>query len=133
MKVVCRANTGEALCSRTRTLEKLIGSDFSLEIGRVCTVYGMHDWKGILEYLVIGTAGGYPLWYPAELFSVVDHSLPSEWHFRYVGNEDGILALWGYEELVMSTEHHDRLVELEPDALDVFVKRMPIAESKHQA
>lgn len=132
MKVLCRANTGDALSPKTLSIQYNVRTQFSIDVGRVCTVYGMLVWRGILQYLLIGFEGGNPSWYPAELFSVVDNTLSIGWHFSYPGNADGIMALWGYNELVTSNKHYEGLIDLEPHAIDTFVKRMPIAEQTPQ-
>lgn len=129
VKVVCRANTGAALTVRFLNIGNSVHSQFGgIEIGRVSTVYGIVSWKGALHYLVIGSPGGYPLWYPADLFSVIDHALPRQWYFRPVGQEQGIDALWGYRELVLSDDHYRDLIELESHAIDIFVRNMAMAE-----
>jgi hypothetical protein len=69
-----------------------------------------------------------PDWFPMELFTVEDPSLPSEWEFATSWQFDRFKlpqppvppARWGYRELVRSDEHFVGLLERDPAALAVF-------------
>lgn len=125
MQVVCKANSGASLSSRV--LAARVAStetEYSIKIGRVCTVHGISVAHGVVHYLVIPSDGAFPVWYPAELFDVTDYSLPGDWYFDYYGTEHGIDAMWGYRELVLDPDHHDDLIgNRGPKAVGVFAER----------
>jgi hypothetical protein len=80
----------------------------------------------MILYLLLGDSGGelgYPNWYPAELFDVIDRKLPSNWHYAFLGIPSYLNAIWGYDELVNVEGHFDKISEREESALMVFVKR----------
>ncbi len=103
----------------------LINEDVS--IGEIYTVYGISLWKNVLHYLLVSESSGlknWPDWYPAELFEVIDKSLP-EMYFSYLENDSrGLNALWGYKEMVMNHEHYIDLIERDEAGLSIFYLRM---------
>jgi hypothetical protein len=140
MKVVCHANAAAALGDRAYMTGTLITATWQeLDVGKTYSVHGIASWDGIvswngkanrkqaLHYLVeIGF--GFPVWCPAELFEISDPALPGAWYFNYLGNEPGVLAVWGYKELALDTRHYDGLIEREPEAMELFLQRRNIAE-----
>jgi len=124
MRVICIANRGSALSAKHFDKSgNTPSTEFDLDVGHEYVVYGMVVSKGLLSYLVIGTAM-FAQWYPAELFKVTQSNLPDNWHFEYLREEEGFLvdAIWGYEEL-LRPDHFDALSEMESSAINVFVKR----------
>lgn len=131
MRVVCVGTLGSDLpavaLGRTANFPT---SQFGVVIGSEYTVYAMRlIGSGVLEYLVDPDGDNRTHWSPADLFTVSDPSVPDWWLFRYEGNYEGILALWGYPEMVLSDTHHDDLIEREPDACAVFSRRRAEADS----
>jgi len=114
VKVRCIANTGKDLIIKTP--EK-----FPINIGEEYAVYSMLMCRGHLNYLLSNIAH----WYPAELFEILDNSLPPTWFFEFSIDEDESFqtAIWGYKEMIFNSEHHDALFEREPEALEVFQER----------
>jgi hypothetical protein len=100
-----------------------------LEVGKIYTVYGISIWMHGLNYLLdiplAGTGKTYPKWLNVEYFDIVDSSLPNNMHFRYFGESDkrGVVALWGYKELIYEYDHYERLIEREESAIAIFAKR----------
>ena len=107
-----------------KTQEALITRDFELPLNRIFTVYGISIWKDVLHYLVVEEDGN-PFWFPAELFVVEDTSLPKEMHYKYFGLQDkrGVIAFWGYKEMVLDDQHYVDLIEGESKAIEIFLKR----------
>ena len=124
MRVVCTANHGSALSAKH--FEKSGNtpfSEFDLKIGEEYVVYGIIVSKGLLSYLVIGTAR-FAQWYPADLFKVSQSKLPDNWHFVHFREDQGFLveAIWGYEELT-KPDHFDALSDMQPSAINIFIER----------
>lgn len=99
--------------------------DFQLPTLKIFTVYGISIWEGVLHYLIVNENDPRPDWYPADLFSIEETILPGEMHHKYFGNQDkrGVHALWGYKELVIDYHHYADLIERDPNALEIFLKR----------
>lgn len=125
MKVICRANKGNALSKKALSLGNSVASEFELEIGISYIVYGICIFEDVLHYLIIGKDENFPSWYPAELFHVSDNILPIEFYFNFFGydSEIGVSAIWGYKELVFDKQHYINLIERESEAITVFLKR----------
>jgi hypothetical protein len=123
MKVKCIANTGKDLLEKTLTLGYSTETMFDLCLEQIYTVYGICIWRESLHYMLKGEEHSFPSWYPAELFTVTDHLMPSEWYFEYCGSACDITTVWGYKELVLDGNHFDDLMERNNEALGVFLKR----------
>lgn len=103
-------------------------TEFNLTIGKQYTVYAMMIWKNVINYLVVSDDSLSPSWLPAHLFETTEPTLPKNWYFKYFRKHEnptiaGLSAIWGYEELITDEDHYRALTELEPDALEVFMKR----------
>lgn len=88
-------------------------------------VYGISIWNNALHYLLIEQEGDLPSWYPAEIFSCCESLLPINWHHKFYGygNDTGIIAVWGYKELVESQQHYIGLLERESCDIEIFLQR----------
>lgn len=123
MKIKCIANTGEKLLLSTlNNSGDSCQTKYSIKVGETYTVYGQNITNGILKYLIIGTYEKLPTWYPAELFELVDPALPIEWYYQYDVHSI-VSAIWGYKELALNDTHYDALLEREPEAINIFLKR----------
>ncbi|UTR15006.1 phosphoribosylaminoimidazole synthetase [Salipaludibacillus sp. LMS25] len=125
MKVRCLSNNGRGLTKKALSIGNSIETQYSLENDKIYTVYGINVWDEVMHYLVLGKDENFPSWYPAELFEVVENVLPYEWYFNYYGEDSvtGVLAIWGYKELVLDTNHYIELIEREKNELNIFLKR----------
>jgi hypothetical protein len=123
MKVKCIANRGSDLPKKLLDEGYLATSEFDLIINQTYMVYGVMSWKGVINYLTLDKYESLPVWFPAELFTVMDETLPFEWYFDYFGFEQDISFLCGYKELVQERKHFEGLIERESDAIGVFIKR----------
>jgi hypothetical protein len=101
--------------------------DDILQIGEIYTVYAQSIWTGVINYLIDSPINGKanPEWVRAELFEIVDASVPNNTFFQYYGLDDkrGVQALWGYKELIFDDSHYNKLIEVDNDAITVFLKR----------
>lgn len=122
MRAICRANTGNALNAPALAIGNTNHSEFDIEVGHDYVIFGIVDFRHAIHFLVIGESG-VPTWGPVELFTLTVSQLPQKWYFRYVGDEQGIIAIWGYDELVNEPSHYEALIEGDELAIDVFIKR----------
>ena len=129
MRVVCQSRKRSELAiddCKARATE----TAYELNIGMTYKVYGQCLAGNCLLYLIdaIDREGlSHPTWYPAGLFAAVDGAMPSSWEFSYSREKEaspwGVVAVWGYPELVRSQEHFSRLQERKEDAMMVFLRR----------
>jgi len=86
---------------------------------------GMVMKKGYLNYLV--DDGGVISVCPYQLFEIINHDLPSGWHFNaftvsdenYINRE----ALWGYRELCFVYNHYEQLIDMNEEAHRIYYQR----------
>jgi hypothetical protein len=124
MQVRFRGIPEEGLPESHRELGYSQSTRFDLKRDRVYFVGGICIWGRAIHYLLDPEEDGFPGWYPASLFKIVEGKLPSNWHFtfRQEPATRSISAVWGYAEL-MSPSHFEALVERNPEALGVFRER----------
>jgi len=111
MKVKCIGNRGSDLPTDIIPVHGTEQTEFGLEIGSVYTVYGMSIWKHTLNYLILAPDNPHPGFFPAELFEVIQPSLPRNWYFKHYRHHENpwirsLLALWGYRELIEDEDHY---------------------------
>ncbi|MGV8913611.1 MAG: hypothetical protein ACOH14_13450 [Rhodoglobus sp.] len=101
-----------------------------LTVGASYVVYGIGVYKDDLKYL-IRTDLGDGRWKSPYFFEVRDDRLPPYWKFRYnviEGAEPlqriGWRAVSGYSELVDDPAHNEGLMELHPEAYQVFEREV---------
>jgi len=83
-------------------------------------VYGTSVWRSIVTFLV-AEEDDFPTWYPAQVFKVVDDTVPDNWFFKYFSdNQFGVQAVWGPELLVKEDGFYDALNDRVPSALHRF-------------
>lgn len=124
MIVKCVYNKGVNLSVHSLTEGNTKQTEFNLKIENYYTVYGICIYKNVCNYLISPSAVNYvPLWYPAELFEIVDHLFPIEWYFDFKGYNSDISAIWGYKELISNENYNDNLMERDDDAMTIFIKR----------
>ena len=128
MKVKCVGTTGKDVSQKLIDLRgALRTTDYELTLGEIYTVYGITLWKGCLLYLipVPQSSRGIPYWYPAELFLVEDHGLPSNWYFENYGENHklGFDVVWGFRELTEGLDYLAGLEKRNQNALNVFYQR----------
>jgi hypothetical protein len=98
-------------------------SRFNVNVGAEYVVYAMALWRDGIVIMIIDDSQR-PHWYPVELFSISEASVPSSWLFSYVRDRVNTLdpyAFWGYESLVHDPSHHAALIDRKKVALRVFL------------
>ena len=73
---------------------------------------------------------GFPSWYPAVLFEIVDHSLPCDWICNVL--DVGRVVL-GPRFVAESRQAYEDMVELDADRVDLFWKRIDRLEAEEKA
>lgn len=98
-----------------------------LEVGKTYKVYGMGLWEeDHMLYLIDKEENNSPLWYPFEVFDIVDNKLTSAWCINNFGElieDTNITFIWGYSELVFDITHAGLLMERDKTALNTFSQR----------
>lgn len=104
-----------------------------LTLGKNYQVYGMIIFAEELHYLIYDDFE-MPSWYFADLFQIEETDIPSNWHHRFLGlDEDGLSAIWGYDELVNSPKHYNGLAEKETDDIVLFLRRKREMEEEYSS
>jgi hypothetical protein len=77
-------------------------------------------WKRTINYLTLNIYD-HPFWHPADLFEIVDNTLPLEWYFRFFGYSENFFlnAIWGYKDL-LDPVYYNNLLELDETAIRIF-------------
>lgn len=107
-------------------------ADFHLKEDEAYTVYGISIWRNVIHYLIIPSGLSLPNWLPADLFEVIDPSLPSKWYFRYLGENHSseVTIKMGYREIALDEDYYSDLIERMEGAVKVFLARKQEIESK---
>jgi hypothetical protein len=120
MKAECVITNGALLPTHYSALGYTAETVIALKVGQVYEVYGTSVWRSIVSFLVMD-GDEIPSWYPAEVFKVVDDTVPDNWFFKYYpDNEFGVQAVWGPERLVKEDGFYDALNDRDPSALHRF-------------
>ena len=122
MKVKCIHDTGKFLSKKFIDMGWTRESRMDLQINATYTVYGICYCKNVFKYL-IAEQNIDPFWLPDEIFEIVDHKISILWFFDKFGDDYGIEALWGYNELISNEDHYDNLINRKKEDLDIFYKR----------
>lgn len=95
-------------------------SVIALKIGKVYEVFATSNTSSTISLLVMDE-DEFPRCYPAEVFKIIDDTVPNNWFFRYFpDNEFNIQAIWGPERLVRDDGFNDALMDRNPTALHLF-------------
>jgi len=133
MKAKCLYNLGDKLSKPTLRVGYSPNDLFHLNVGEIYTIYGVQVWRGIIKYLTLNAPGSLPVWYPAEIFQLVDYRVPPNWYYKFLTEEEGILnSVMGYQELAMDPKHHDGIIAEEPAAVKLFFERKKEIDKFHQ-
>lgn len=129
MRAVCNQNSGSGLPPSWQEIGFSLRSTFSLVIGKSYIVFGVALWRAHLLALLCDE-NSLPNWFPLDLFTLVDGNIPNGWRFAKFSNEPDTLlqALWGYEELMDNRGHYDGLLERDPGAIQIFLKKRALYE-----
>lgn len=128
------ANTGESLPSVN--IEPRAGYDrsteFPLTVGRTYVVFALTIFLGTAWYYVMDDDGlAWPTWMPSSLFEVTDGAVPSSWvvgYFRF--SQEDQRPLLSFPEWATDHGFYERLVDGDPEALNVFQRRREELEAE---
>lgn len=132
MKVNCIYRQGDPIPNEVIALGNTPSTRFEVVQGRDYFVFAISLWRGVIHYLVVNDQTGRPDWFPAFLFKIVDHCLPSGWSFVLRGSSTfPVDAIWGYPEIAQEDgRHYIDLIEREPAALQTFEHRRAEIEAE---
>jgi hypothetical protein len=120
MKAECVITDGAMLPAYYGSLGYTAETVIALKRGKIYEVYGTSVWRSIVSFMVVDE-DDFPTWYPAEVFKVVDDTVPENWFFKYYPDSQfGVQAVWGPERLVREDGFYDQLNDRDPSALHVF-------------
>lgn len=96
--------------------------------GEVFGVYGILVSRNRLDYLIC-RGNEFPFVTPSWFFSLLDNRIPSGWRiantalcadWRYLYDRWGISLVAGYENIIDTYDHYDKLIDYDKEALNVF-------------
>ena len=122
MICLCKYARNSDIPSDIRSNDNLLTALFDVRVGEKYDIFGQAIFNKKLLYLIDPDDASKPNWYPAELFEMVDGTLPETWEFDCFPDQFGsdLGAIWGYRELVCDPDHFNELAERTPDALLIF-------------
>lgn len=93
--------------------------------GVIYIVFGILIWRSVVHYLIIPTDSNLPDWVPADVFTIINSSIPPEWYFHYYGNSDPseYQIMLSYKEMALDHLHCQNLIERNEDAIRTFFSR----------
>ena len=120
MKAECVITNGALLPARYSALGFTAHVVIALKVGRIYEVYGTSVWHSIVSFLVMDEDES-PSWYPAEVFKIVDDTVPDNWFFKYFSDDQlSLQAVWGPERLVKEEGFYEALADGDPTAVHTF-------------
>jgi hypothetical protein len=129
VKVVCLANSGEALTSKYLAIGNSVNAEFNVIVGREYIVFAIAVYQGVTLFL-LNDNNGHPNWYPVDLFSISDARVPEDWFgASYSTRDSNLQFLLGYQRMIDDESHYDALLERSPAALEWFRMEREKAES----
>lgn len=129
MKVVCKVNnlnclSDERLLKRLKEYISVLDGEIDLEIDREYRVYGVVFWDNSPWYYVCSEEyDEYPKPFAAEFFNISDDRLSSHWKLSAMDQGQGdIVSSLVFDEWAKDPSFYERLVEDDPEALELFGK-----------
>ena len=120
MKAECVITDGARLPTHYSALGYTAETVIALTVGQAYEVYGTSVWRSIVSFLVMD-GDEIPSWYPAEVFKVVDDTVPDNWFFKYFSDDQlSLQAVWGPERLVKEEGFYEALADGDPTAVHTF-------------
>lgn len=127
MRVVCTKNTVEAIVE-TEVRERLYRSIHldeitDLTVGVEYVVQAIEEWErdGLQFYLDTVAVSDYPYPYPAEMFEVIDNTLPPGWsiHLQVQQGNVGFKRI-AFPAWANDNYFYERLVDGDPETVSVY-------------
>lgn len=99
-----------------------------IKVGQLYDVHAVAVFDGCPMLQIVDDIR-YPAWYPAWLFDVVEPSIPDDWVCKVFREEPSLVL--GPEFIAKSIDSYADMVELVPDQVDRFWKRVFSLDSEH--
>lgn len=135
MKIICKINNLNDI-SDPHTLERLKryiskpDGEIDLDIGRAYNVYGVVFWDNCpWFYICPDNSDEYPKPFAADFFDTVDSRLPQNWMLCSFSNgQSEATTLLTFEEWAKDLSFYERLIDGEPEAIDIFTRYRTILD-----
>jgi hypothetical protein len=127
MKVKCIKKFGKDLSQDVIDAGQLRTTIYPIDLGEEFKVYGIASINKVLYYLIV-KASVFDVffdWNPAELFQIIDNTVPSDWKYKfigYTGAPHNLNAIFGYPEL-LELEHYVGLIEYHAKDLKILTSK----------
>ena len=129
MKVVCKINnlsniSDESVLDRLKKYISIPDGEIDLDVGREYTAYGVVFWDNSpWYYLCSEDYDEYPKPFASDFFDVVDDQLSPCWKLCHVarGDNEPVTSLV-FDEWSKAPSFYERLIEGDPDAVNLFAK-----------
>lgn len=95
-------------------------SEYPLNIDAYYDVYGVLMFDSIV-YFLVQDSDGMPGFFPSELFSVLDSSIPPDWSISVYHTCNGSILLLGYHDFVSSYAMLLDLIDECANAIEAFL------------
>ncbi|MBN9378089.1 MAG: hypothetical protein BGO14_01245 [Chlamydiales bacterium 38-26] len=124
MKVQCISNSTNGLPQKLIEAENYkIDSEFYVKVNKKYTVYGMSQasnniWYGVSLY----NTDDYAVWYPSQLFSIIDSRVSKYWTFSIKEFPLFKRVIWAFPEWADEMSYYDKLVDGEEEEVEIFKK-----------
>jgi hypothetical protein len=134
MIVQCLAASGDALAavSLDEKTGMTVDAEFPLTVGRSYVVYAFAVFDGrSCFYVLDDDERDYPIWYPADLFSIADPQIPDDWVFGYIEAQDGDAGypVISFPEWALDRRFYEEWVDGSASAAEIFARRRLSAEN----
>jgi len=120
MKVKGLFTNGALLPKEYSVADYTAKTTFAVTIGKTYEAYATSVGRSIVSVLVLDD-DDFPSWYPMEVFTIVDDTVPEGWFFKYFADSEfSVQAIWGPERLLKEEGFYDALNNRDPSALHMF-------------
>lgn len=134
MKVVCTVNNiyelgDENTMARLKKYIRLSDGQLNIQLNSIYVVYGIlfrdnSPWY----YLCPFEDDDSPCPFPAELFDIVDDTIPSCWKLSYQNNHGTLKTELVFPEWSHDTVFYERLIDGDPENIKLFKKYRQLLE-----
>ena len=124
MKVQCISNLAKSLPQELINLKNYnINKEFNVTINEKYTIYAMGLASNNIWYAIsLYDTQGHTIWYPSQLFSIIDSRLSKYWIFSIKEFPLFERVIWAFPEWADEMSYYDKLVDGEEEEVEIFKK-----------
>ncbi|QZY66705.1 hypothetical protein K7H99_21790 (plasmid) [Providencia rettgeri] len=129
MIIKCIENNIARISAEKIGLSENKDTDYSfLKLEEEYPVYGVYHTSEQVHFL-IDIDDCKPTWVPSFLFTIIENSIPNNWSFNMIKENNnycdlysyfGIISMIGYYDLVTNYQHYIGILERTPSELKIF-------------